>query len=714
MNKKIKRFLNSLVIGAMKSLPLSALSTFKMGSGKGNGVDSYTRWVFACVNLISNALARVDFRLYQSSKNGEVVEVQDHELLGLLYRFNNRMTKFDSLKLSIIYFLLEGSSPWVIVRNLKTKKPEALYVIPPSSLKVSAKDLDGNPTHYEYSMGQRKQTIPVGDLLIIKNPDPRDPTKGRSYIDAIRDTVETDDYMVKWNKALMLRGAKPSMAIEIEGTLNPEEQKLLKSMLEEQYAGYENAESVLILANGAKFSNTSIAPRDLEWIQGRGLNRDEIMSMFGVPKILLGLEGQYNRATAETAQAVFGQYALDPIMTMIVEQLNEFLVPAFGDNLWIDFESFAPADKEMQLKWLQAGWNSWLTTNEVRRELGKPDLSGGDAIYQPLMNVPTMTEAGEKSKIKNVGGVPCIALKAKVTSSTVPLQKQAQVKRAIFARSQRLNAYAKSVGDVFAQKVKEMGMAKGKVLRLKSAKATKSSKPDIEMTDDKKKELWQNYVELKNATAKEWEAKFKSIFKAQADEVIANLTAKKSSKKARSATALLFDEEEQVKATIRIIEPQYYATLVTGASTGVDLINQPKVNLQEIPAVREWVGKIAEKYSTDITKTTREGLLATLSSGIDDGDSVADLSERVQTYLEDVGSVRADMIARTESARALTAGEAFAWEQYDITDVEWYLAGSDPCATCQFNASQEWSTKEAQSGISEYSHPNCECTFLPK
>jgi len=698
-----KKYFQKLVGDAVKSLPLNSLSTFNLG-GWSKETEFYSRWIFSCVNLISNKLAETEWRLYQMNKKGEVVELLDHELLGLLYKFNDQMTKFDSLKLSFIYFLLQGQSPWVLDKNEKGKT-EQIFVVPPTQLKVAGKDENGNPTQYKYN-----GTIYSKDKVIIfKNPDPNNPKVGRSHIEAIREVAETDDKMTKWNKNLMISGAKPSVVVEVPAILQPDEQKLLQEQFNEAYGGFENANKVMVLSNGAKMNPYSIPPKDLEWIQGRGMNRDEILSVFGVPKILLGLEGQYNRATAETSEMVFGKYTLDPIMTMITEQLNEFLVPIFGDNLYLDFESFAPEDSELQLRWLQAGTNVWLTVNEARESLGKEPLIGGDSIYQSIANVPTMTEGKKdcdcghdhKDNTKR-------ELKA-VNLSSVPLSKQRKIKIKINSRNIRKKRFGEEIASKAIEKLEKKQRDKEAVLSVKVGEAKESR---LDLDDAAKEKIWRNYVELKDNVASGWKQKFLQIFERQAKELQAKLN-KKDFKKIKPAE-LLFDEDEEIELTMRIIEPQYFASLALGADAGVSLINEPKINLASIPKVREWTERVAEKYAKDITKTTAEQFTKLITDGVEAGQSPAALSESIQGYLETVAESRADMIARTESARALTAGEAFAWEEYDIKECEWYLAGSDPCEVCVSNSMADWSTKEAQQGVVEYSHPNCECTFLPK
>ena len=698
-----KKYFQRLVGDAVKSLPLNSLSTFKLGQWS-KETEFYTRWIFACVNLISNKLAETEWRLYQQNKKGEIVEVLDHELLGLLYKFNEQMTKFDSLKLSFIYFLLQGSTPWVLDQDDKGRTQQ-IFIVPPTQLKVAGKDENGNPTQYKYN-----GTLYSADKVIIfKNPDPNNPRVGRSHIEAIREIADTDDKMTKWNRNLMISGAKPSVVVEVPAVLNDNEQKLLQEQFNEAYGGFENANKVMVLSNGAKMNPYSIPPKDLEWVQGRNMNRDEILSVFGVPKILLGLEGQYNRATAETSEMVFGKYTLDPIMTMITEQLNEFLVPKFGDNLYLDFESFAPEDSELQLRWLQAATNVWLTVNEARETLGREPLRGGDSIYQSIANVPTMTEGkkscdcGHDHKDDNKRELKAVNL------SSVPLSKQRKIKIKINARNIKKKKFSNEIADKAIEKLERKQQEKEAVISVKVGKAEGSR---LDLDDAAKEKIWRNYVELKDNVALGWKQKFLQIFERQAKELQDQLN-KKDFKKLNPAD-LLFDDDEEIDFTIRIIEPQYFASLNLGADAGVALINEPKINLATIPRVKEWTERVAEKYATEITKTTKEQFTKLIVDGVEAGESPAKLSQSIQNYLETVAEYRADMIARTESARALTAGEAFAWGEYDIKDVEWYLAGSDPCEICVGNSMADWTTKAAQQGISEYSHPNCECTFLPK
>jgi len=69
------------------------------------------------------------------------------------------------------------------------------------------------------------------------------------------------------------------------------------------------------------------------------------------------------------------------------------------------------------------GWNKWLTTNDIRREEGLPDLDGGDEMRASVSPVPQQLNV--KKKLQNqdariVGGEKAWEAMIKIQS---PLKK---------------------------------------------------------------------------------------------------------------------------------------------------------------------------------------------------------------------------------------------------------------------------------------------------
>ena len=698
-----KKSLNGLI-----SKP--TLNMMRAGAHRSD-IEYYEGWVYACVNKIAKGFAQVEWDLYQQ-KGKQVIEIEEHPLLTLLNRFNPKYTRYDSLELMAIYFTLYGASPLLMLTDGKSSKPTELWVLPPQHLSVQSVDDDGYPLTYRYNYNGKSKTIDASMILYIRNPDPSSPDKAFGIIDPIRQVADSDYYAKLWNKNLLLNQAQPSAIVEVQGGLEDSEAKSLRAMIEDTYAGFENAHKVAILKNGATMKPFSMSPSDMDFGAMRGANQTEICAMFGVPKILLGLDSGYNRATAETAEMVFAKYTLQPMLTKIVEQMNEFLVPLFGQGLWLDFDYLVPADKDFELKEREVGYNKWLTTNEIRQDIGLPELVGGDVIYGSIVSVPIVGVGGTKSQ-----KISQVKMKLENPNRGVSLRIQSRISKRINARDYKLKQYAKEISDGVMKKLKNKDKPKT-ILTLKGEGVKKKAAKEISLTSEQKLEWWYKTIESKRKIEGQWKSKMMSTFKKQEAEILANLEASnafkgvkvKATKKA--VDDLMFDFDEQVKSTISIIKPEYYNSLIAGAELAAGIIDEQPVNILSIPKCVEWLNHVADKYGEEMVETTRTDVSRIFQVALEEGLSNYQVQTQIQSYFGEIATYRAEMISRTESARSLTASQGFVWQEYGFKDVEWY-AEPTACEVCQGLALDKWTVEDAQQGTVEYSHPNCECRFLP-
>lgn len=437
--------------GSKKSVPFS----FFYNSGvmanivtRADALDFYKSWVYACVSKRSMGIASIDFHLYKL-QGQKIVEVLEHPILDLLYKVNPEMTKFNFLQLSMIYRDLLGASPWILEGGDKNgRNPTMMYIARPEYFKVE-KNKDGKTTGYVYEIGTYKKNFAPEQVIFLKNYNPKNPDRGIGVIEAVRMTAENDDYIVQTNNNLLTNGAVPGGYLETEEVLDDKEIKRLTKKARAKYAGFENAYKVQILQGGMKFKPNIIPPRDMEFIEGRKFNRDEVAGIFGVPKSLLTFD-DINLASAKTGEYQFAKWTLEPLATEIFEQLNEFLLPKFdgGEMMWLDFEPMANADEELVIRGNEASFNKWKTTNEIRESLGLASLDGGDYIYLPLSSMPMIggkSAKGEDTILKIGSG--------RAIENRLPLKKELYYKKRILNRNFKNNKLSKSITDSAVKKL---------------------------------------------------------------------------------------------------------------------------------------------------------------------------------------------------------------------------------------------------------------------
>ena len=126
---------------------------------------------------------------------------------------------------------------------------------------------------------------------------------------------------------------------------------------------------------------------------------------------------------------------------------------------------------------------------------------------------------------------------------------------------------------------------------------------------------------------------------------------------------------------------------------------------------RTWILQRSLTLAKSINMTTMEAIRKALAEGFAEGESVQQLTKRIEGYFEDNSKVRAEMVARTETISASNEGALHRYELEGIDKSEFYPS-PDACEVCLGIAQDPiYITKDA-SGVIPV-HPNCRCVWLP-
>ena len=122
--------------------------------------------------------------------------------------------------------------------------------------------------------------------------------------------------------------------------------------------------------------------KDLDMVNGRIFVRDAVLEHFGVPREIMGITQNSNRATADAAQYIYAKNVLTPKLKNRQDAINQQLLPAYGEKLEWEFDDIIPHDQEFDKAVALDGWNNGLLTkNEARKKLGLEPAKNGE-IYK--------------------------------------------------------------------------------------------------------------------------------------------------------------------------------------------------------------------------------------------------------------------------------------------------------------------------------------------
>ena len=343
-------------------------------------------WLFACVNVIANSVAAVPWTLYELDKNNERKEITEHPLIDLLNHINPYQSRYQYFYISTMYKKLVGESFWQL--NFDGKgQPVEMWLAPPAFMSVipsPTKYID----HYEYNRNNVKVSFTVEEIIHIMSPDPYNPYRGKSEAQALADVIDSERYAAKMQNKLFYNDARPGFMIKYpaENLPNNETRKELMQEWDERYKGYRNSGKAAFLWGGEP-SNITLSPKDMDFANLRGFDRDTIMGAYRVPKSVMGITEGSNRATADATNYTFAMYVVRPELTAIREALNKELVTFYPGKLYLDFENPVPEDTTAGINNTVNVYKAGLVTKDEARAMidltPVEDGTGEEYFVQP-------------------------------------------------------------------------------------------------------------------------------------------------------------------------------------------------------------------------------------------------------------------------------------------------------------------------------------------
>jgi len=172
--------------------------------------------------------------------------------------------------------------------------------------------------------------------------------------------------------------------------------------LTQRFSGTGNAGKPMLLEGDFDWKEMGLSPKDMDFIQLKNMSAKDIALIFGVPSQLIGIpDAQTYSNFAEAKLALYNETII-PLLDRIQSDLNEWLVPRFGDDLEMRYDiDSIPAMAEQRTRVFesvtQGVQNGILTRNEAREQLGYEPIEGGDSLLVPATLMP-LNVAGDESQ----------------------------------------------------------------------------------------------------------------------------------------------------------------------------------------------------------------------------------------------------------------------------------------------------------------------------
>ena len=637
-------------------------------------------WVFAASQLIADDCSTQEIELWRKLKDGTEEQVFNHEILELLNDPTALMTPrqlwslyYQYLNLTGETYLLKLDGQGKPITN-HAQLPKALFPLPSHMCQFKLDNEDFNKSKVVFN----GQEFGLDQVIRDINPDPENIFKGLSVISKASLAVDTDERMKNWNNKLFINGARPSLALEVPGELSENSFERLNQQIKEKFVGGENTFKHIILENGMKVNPYMMNQQDLDFLSSREFTRDEILSFFKLSKANIGIVDDVNRANNEAQEYRYAKQVVKPRIEQFADAMNRRLIkPVYGTEFFIKFKNPIPEDKDRVLQEAQAGVNKWLTIDEVRETYGYealPDGAGAE-IYTELNKIK-LSELNEISSSQNTPQEADTSPQSddnQEDDKDTPNDDNSQGTQGNTPESTPTNPEEtsdKGVEDEALIKKRAIGNNKVQRRTIQAKRYEKKLLKSSRKMFDRQKEQIVKWLKQNNPNEE------KHYIKA--------LTQKIKTKGWEDEMVEWENEKELYQQEIATLQRTIIETVGLEEYNSLIADDSQTFNTNA-QSIEKFILSSSELASATITDETKKQIKATLSEAIHNGETLNEMTARVEETFGTMATKRAQMIAQTEVATALNQADIEAWEQTGLVEMKEWFTGEDEktCGYCK-------------------------------
>lgn len=378
-------------------------------AGKRVGLDSAMQLsaVWACVKITAQAVSSLPCIVYEKDAAGSRKRIDDGiaELIAPDGSPNADQTPLE---------FWEGQVAWLVTQgNAYAEKVEsrgrltALQPLPSS--KVTPHRREDGTLVYRYSDRGKVEELPRDKVMHLKgfgqalsNPD-----MGMSPIAAGVQSLGAAMAAQESGASTFANGGRPTGFFLFDQQLSAEQREQARAALVAPLQGSSRAGGVGILEAGVKWQSVSLNPEDMQMLETRRFDVEEICRWWGVPPIIVGHAAEGQTMWGSGVEHILISWlvlGIDPICDRIEARIRKQLLRPYGHRRrYAEFnrEALLQMDSTAKANFLsQMVQNGLMDRNEGREKLNLARRDGADQLtaqtnLAPLERLGTEPEGSQ-------------------------------------------------------------------------------------------------------------------------------------------------------------------------------------------------------------------------------------------------------------------------------------------------------------------------------
>jgi HK97 family phage portal protein len=650
--------------------------------------------VYTCINKLIFGVAGLELVL--STLDEDIVES------GPMYDvlFNNPLMSFERFIVETVgHYVLNCDVFWVFT-DMQGRRPKEIAVVSGKQMKAVTDTgrKDGVLIGWEFcGAGGQRQRYALDEAWQWKNFNPYDHFHGVGPLEAAKMSMNYSYGATLFNSAALANGAEPGIILSTPNPVTPEQADYLRKNFDARHAGAGKAKRTAILTGGMDAKTVAMNMVDMDVSTLTDKSDRKISSAFGVPPGVSGLvtEAQYSQGPA---QRDFIFNTILPLASLLAGEITRgILEPFYGSDVrgvplaksqyyggprykalgqraeFRKAKTKAVQSKQRIFAWFDS--SSHPVVQEHQQEVAEKVLkfTEAGATFNNLVeahDLPYETQPWGDDWWIGMGQVPArFTLDAGLEGITGPSLPEGD--------------------DGTEPEASGQGAAFSTIDEFKKQQA--EAEAEAQKADEQQRlRLWQNWVISWAGIEREYKESLRVFFVRQQRLLVAKLKKALAELKGQQKA-----DAEQVIARvvfdlaledtgIKVINKTFFekATELGIRQSFAELLDLSgealDVAVEQAKRLRIVKGSLTRSSFniTKINRTTQEMVARQLRDGVEAGEGLNDLTERVKKTL---GSRRAQAlrIARTQTGGAVNCGRHAGMEAGGAKLKAWITSGDD-------------------------------------
>lgn len=335
-------------------------------------------WIRAAIDKISKVAASPGYGFVAADPSEEPIKLHRAELVKFFRKSHGKKLLRQTYKDLLIY----GEAFWWIDMTLSGRPREAKRLHPGHMDAVVDNEELVQWRYGPFHQDAEAIFYPKEVILHFTIEDPDSDLVGLSPLRSLTDTVAQDLFAMRYNRSFFENSAQTGTVFNMRNATKDEVDRN-RAWLEENYVGAINAHRPIILEGDIEIHSSVSKHQEMEFVELRRINREEIFGVLDIDPTKLGINESANRSTAKEADNTFREETIAPLQAIVEEEVNDQLIlELFGwDDILFEHDEAGKRSKMMQMQiYRDAVRDGLMQRNEVRAELGRKPIKGGDVV----------------------------------------------------------------------------------------------------------------------------------------------------------------------------------------------------------------------------------------------------------------------------------------------------------------------------------------------